>query len=395
MNSTISTRWTQWNYPTTVWVGAGRIRELPAACKAAGLQRPLLVTDTGLADHPMIQAAFAGLLSGAPETRLFSQIKSNPTDRNVADGVARFQTGNHDGVVAIGGGSALDAAKAIALMSGQNRPLWDFEDVGDGWTRANSGGIVPLVAVPTTAGTGSEVGRAAVITRESTHEKKIIFHPNMMPVRVILDPELTVGLPPALTAATGIDAFSHGFEAFFAPGFHPLADGIALRGMAIVKDYLPRAVAEGTDLEARLHMLAAAAMGATAFQKGLGAVHGLAHAVGAVHDTPHGLTIGILLPYVLAYNAPAVAAKIVTLSRTLELPGTDARGLLRWLLDFRQRIGIPHTLADLSIPLESVEQISNLAFSDPSTSGNPRSIRATDYADLFRAAHAGSVDLPT
>lgn len=390
----MSTIRTQWNYPTTVWVGAGRIRELSAACREAGLQRPLLVTDTGLAGHPMIQRALASLQSWAPETARFSEVQSNPTERNIADGVAVFRAGNHDGVVAMGGGSALDAGKAIAFMSGQDRPIWDFEDVGDGWTRADPAGIAPVVAVPTTAGTGSEVGRAAVITRESTHEKKIIFHPRMLPARVILDPELTIGLPPTLTAATGIDAFSHGFEAFFAPGFHPLADGIALRGMAIVKEYLPRAVAEGTDLEARLHLLAAAAMGATAFQKGLGAVHGLAHAVGAIHDTPHGLTIGILLPYVLAYNAPAVAAKIVMLSRTLDLPGTDARGLLGWLLDFRERIGIPHSLASLGIPADSVEAISHLALADPSTSGNPRAVRATDYAALFRAAHAGALDLP-
>jgi alcohol dehydrogenase class IV len=384
----------QWNYPTTVWVGPGRVRELPQACQAAGLRRPLLVTDSGLAGHPMIQEALARLQVEAPETRLFSRVKSNPTDGNVSEGVTAFQAGRHDGVVAMGGGSALDAGKAIAFLAGQDRPLWDFEDIGDYWTRAKSDGIAPVVAVPTTAGTGSEVGRAAVITRESTHEKKIIFHPRMLPVRVILDPELTVGLPPALTAATGIDAFSHCFEAFFAPGFHPMADGIALRGMALIKEHLPRAVATGTDLEARLEMLAAAAMGAAAFQKGLGAVHGLAHALGAIHDTPHGLTIGILLPYVLAYNAPVLHAKIVTLSRALDLPGTDARGLLGWLLGFREQIGIPPTLAGIGVPDSAGERIGELAMADPSTAGNPRPIRAADYVALFRDAHAGTIQMP-
>jgi len=384
----------QWNYPTTVWVGPGRIRELPQACQAAGLRRPLLVTDAGLAGHPMIQEALAQLLVEAPETQLFSRVKSNPTDGNVAEGVTAFQAGSHDGVVAMGGGSALDAGKAIAFMSGQDRPLWDFEDIGDQWTRAQSDGVAPVVAVPTTAGTGSEVGRAAVITRESAHEKKIIFHPRMLPVRVILDPELTVGLPPALTAATGIDAFSHCFEAFFAPGFHPMADGIALRGMALIKEHLPRAVATGTDLEARLEMLAAATMGAAAFQKGLGAVHGLAHALGAIHDTPHGLTIGILLPYVLAFNAPVLQAKIITLSRALDLPGTDARGFLGWLLGFREQIGIPPTLASFGVPASAGERIGELAMADPSTAGNPRPMCAADYVALFRDAHSGSLHLP-
>jgi len=275
----------KWNYPTTVWVGAGRAGELPEACKSAAIQRPLLVTDAGLAKHSLVEDAFNQLCSAFPKTACFSQVKSNPTDRNVTEGVAAFREGGHDGVVAPGGGSALDAGKAIAFMAGQQRPIWDFEDVGDWWTRAETDGIAPIVAVPTTAGTGSEVGRAAVITAEQTHLKKIIFHPKMLPAIAILDPELTRGLPPSLTAASGIDAFSHCFEAFFAPGYHPLADGIALHGMQLVKAHLPRAFADGHNLEARMQMLAAASMGATAFQKGLGGVHGLAHAIGALHDT--------------------------------------------------------------------------------------------------------------
>lgn len=381
-----------WNYPTSVRVGAGRIAELPGACKTLGVRRPLLVTDSGLASHPMIEGALSRLREASCPAGLFSQVKSNPTGQNVSDGVEAYRAGNHDGVIAFGGGSGLDAGKTIAFMSGQDRPVWDFEDREDWWTRARPEGIAPIVAVPTTAGTGSEVGRAAVITNEVSHEKKIIFHPRMLPGVVILDPELTVGLGPELTAATGIDAFSHCFEAFFARGFHPLADGIALQGMSLVQQYLPQALADGGNLVARQQMLAAAAMGATAFQKGLGAVHSLAHAIGALYDTHHGRTIGILLPYVLVFNAPSIASRIAVLARTLELPGRNATDLLDWLVRFRQQIGIPHTLADLGIPLDAAAAVARLAFADPSTGGNPREITVADFATIFRAAREGVRD---
>jgi alcohol dehydrogenase class IV len=388
MNASLTSKW---NYPTTVWVGPGRIKELSKACGETGIRRPLLVTDSGLATHDIVQAMLADLRKAAPAGRLFSRVKSNPIETNVIEGVEAFRAGGHDGVVAIGGGSGLDAGKAIALMVGQQRPLWDFEDIDDWWMRANADGIAPVVAVPTTAGTGSEVGRAAVITRETTHEKKIIFHPKMMPALVILDPELTIGLPPKITAATGIDAFGHCFEAFFAPGFHPLADGIALHGMGLAKRFLPRAYSTGTDLDARSQMLAVASMGATAFQKGLGGVHGLAHAIGALHDAHHGLIVGILLPYVLAFNAPSISDRISQLAVFLDLPDRSASGLLEWLLAFRKDLNIPHTLAEAGIQNQDGVRISELAVADPSTLGNPRAIQAADYARIFQAAYVGNL----
>lgn len=381
----------KWNYPTTVWVGVGRAADLPQACRSTGIQRPLLVTDADLAPHPMVQDALTRLRTVCPETGCFSKVKSNPTGQNVTEGVAAFRAGGHDGVVALGGGSALDAGKAIAFMAGQRRPIWDFEDVDDWWTRAETEGIAPIVAVPTTAGTGSEVGRAAVITAEETHLKKIIFHPKMLPALAILDPELTRGLPQALTAASGIDAFSHCFEAFFAPGYHPLADGIALHGMRLVKTHLPRAFANGNDLEARMHMLSAASMGATAFQKGLGGVHGLAHAIGALHDTHHGLTVGILLPYVLTFNAPVVLDKISMVASALNLSESTPEALVAWLVAFRQELGIPHSLTKLGLNQDSMQPISELALSDPSTAGNPRPLTATAYASIYRAACEGQL----
>jgi len=352
-----------------------------------------MVTDSGFATHDLVQDALAQLQKTTPSARLFSRVKCNPTETNVREGVEAFREGGHDGVVAFGGGSGLDAGKAIAFLVGQQRPLWDFEDIDDWWTRARTDGIAPVVAVPTTAGTGSEVGRAAVITREATHEKKIIFHPKMMPALAILDPELTVGLPRKITAATGIDAFGHCFEAFFAPGFHPLADGIAVHGMGLAKRFLPRACASGMDLEARAQMMAVASMGATAFQKGLGAAHGLAHAISAHHDTHHGLIIGILLPYVLAFNAPGISDRISRLATSLDLPDRSSTGLLEWLLAFRKDLDIPHTLVEAGIRNQNLDRISELALADPSTGGNPRTIEAADYAGIFRAASVGDLAL--
>jgi alcohol dehydrogenase len=378
-----------WNYPTTVWAGPGRISELPAACTKLGIKRPLLVTDEGLREAPMVRRAHA-LVAG---TGLFARVRGNPVAANIEDGLAAYRAGSHDGVIAFGGGSALDAGKVIAFMSGQTRPLWEFEDVADWWTRADPKGIAPVVAVPTTAGTGSEVGRAGVVVNEATHQKKIIFHPQMMPGVVISDPELTVGLPPAITAATGMDAFVHCFEAFCAPGFHPLADGIALEGMRLIQTYLPRACEHGADLEARSCMLAAASMGATAFQKGLGGVHAIAHPVGAHFNTHHGLTNAILLPYVITYNRPAIEARVAIITRVLDLRGEPFGALFEWVLAFRERLGIPHTLAALGVPAASAGLIGREAALDPSAGGNPQPADAAAYARIFRAAVQGDLAL--
>jgi alcohol dehydrogenase class IV len=378
-----------WNYPTTIWAGPGRIAELPAACALLSIQRPLLVTDEGLRNAPMVQQALALV----PGTGLFADVRGNPVAANIEAGLAAYRAGNHDGVIAFGGGSAIDAGKVIAFMSGQTRPLWDFEDVGDWWTRADRRGMAPVVAVPTTAGTGSEVGRAGVVINEATHQKKIIFHPQMMPGVVISDPELTVGLPPGLTAATGIDAFVHCFEAYCAPGFHPLADGVALEGMRLIQTYLPRACDNGRDIEARSRMLAAASMGATAFQKGLGAVHAIAHPVGAHFNTHHGLTNAIVLPYVMVHNRPAIEDRIQLIARTLGLSGEPHRAMLEWVLAFRERLHIPHSLAAIGVTFDSHETIGHEASLDPSAGGNPLPTDAATYARLFRSAVKGDLTL--
>jgi alcohol dehydrogenase class IV len=376
-----------WNYPTTVWAGPGRIAELADACARTGIRRPLLVTDRGLAAAPMIQRAAAALGGAAT----FAEVQGNPTSGHVEQGLAHYRAGGHDGVVAFGGGAALDTGKVIAFMSGQSRPLWDFEDVGDWWTRALPSGIAPVVAVPTTAGTGSEVGRAGVILNVATHQKKIIFHPLMMPRLVILDAELTVGLPPAITAATGMDAFVHCFEAFCAPGFHPLADGIALEGMRLIATYLPRACANGRDIEARGQMLAAASMGATAFQKGLGAVHAIAHPVGSWYDTHHGLTNAVILPYVMTFNRAAIADKCEVIARALNLPAPGFAALFAWVLALRRTLGIPHTLAEIGVRLDQPAVIGEEAAKDPSAGGNPLPLDARVLERIFRAAVNGEL----
>ena len=377
-----------WNYPTTIWAGPGRISELGKACSQVGMQRPLIVTDEGLINAPMIKHAVAAL-SGAA---LFGAVRGNPAASHVEAGLRAYHAGGHDGVVAFGGGSALDAGKVVAFMSGQTRPLWDFEDVGDWWARANPAGIAPVVAVPTTAGTGSEVGRAGVILNEETHQKKIIFHPQMMPRIVILDAELTVGLPRAVTAATGIDAFVHCFEAFCAPGFHPLADGVALEGMRLIRRYLPRACADGTDIEARANMLAAASMGATAFQKGLGGVHAIAHPVGSWFNTHHGLTNAVILPYVMTYNRHAIADKADVIARVLDLPARGYDGFFDWVLNLRRELGIPHSLAEIGVHTDNAAVIGSEAAIDPSAGGNPIVVNAAQLEHIFRAAVAGKLD---
>jgi alcohol dehydrogenase class IV len=378
-----------WNYPTTVWAGPGRIAELGAACARLQVQRPLLVTDEGLRDAAIVRRARALV----PAAGLFAGVRGNPVAANIEAGLAAYRAGDHDGVIAFGGGSALDGGKVIAFMSGQTRPLWDFEDVGDWWTRADPRGIAPVVAVPTTAGTGSEVGRAGVVVNEATQQKKIIFHPLMMPGVVISDPELTVGLPPAITAATGMDAFVHCFEAYCAPGFHPLADGIALEGMRLIQTYLPRACENGADIEARSRMLAAASMGATAFQKGLGGVHAIAHPVGAHYNTHHGLTNAVLLPYVMVHNRAAIEAHLAVIARVLNLPGEPYAALFEWVLGFRERLRIPHSLAEIGVPSRDAALIGREAELDPSAAGNPLPTKAAAYARIFRAAVRGDLTL--
>ncbi|QOZ24289.1 iron-containing alcohol dehydrogenase [Bradyrhizobium sp. CCBAU 51753] len=380
-----------WNFPTRVVTGAGRIAELPEACRTNGLSRPLLVTDQGLAKTDLIAGIVNRVREAGIPLAVFSDVKTNPTEANLTAGVEAFKAGGHDGVIAVGGGSALDVGKCVAFMVAQSRPVWDFEDIGDWWTRANTTGIAPIIAVPTTAGTGSEVGRAGVITREDTHEKKIIFHPMMMPRIAIEDPELAVGLSPFLTMATGMDALSHCFEAYCVKAFHPLADGVALEGMKIVDSYLPRAVKNGRDLEARAYMFAAASMGATAFQKGLGAIHSVSHPVGARYDTHHGLTNAVVFPYVLVCNKAAIADKIPHIARALNLPGQDFDAVLSWLLAFRKRLGVPHTLAELGVKEADAGTIAADAVKDPTAGANPRPLTEPEFKQLTLAAIRGDL----
>jgi alcohol dehydrogenase class IV len=379
-----------WNYPTSVRFGAGRIGELAQHARAAGMTRPLFVTDPGLAAMPMTKAAFDSLSAAGLRAAMFTDVKPNPIAANIEAGIVALRAGKHDGVVAFGGGSALDAGKVIAFMAGQTRPMWDFEDVGDWWTRADPHGILPIVAVPTTAGTGSEVGRAGVVTDESTHTKKVIFHPKMMPAVALCDPELTVGMPAKITAGTGMDALAHCLEAYCGPFFHPLADGVALEGMRLCKEALPRAVKDGRDLEARAMMMAAAAMGATAFQKALGAIHSLSHPVGALYDLHHGLLNGVFMPYVLAFNRAEIEPKLARVAAYLGIPG-GFEGFLKWTLDLRREIGIPHTLRELGVDATRIDLIATMAPKDPTAGGNPVPLDEAGARRIFTMALEGKM----
>ena len=380
-----------WNYPTAIRFGSGRIEELPDACAKLGITRPLLVTDPGLAGSDMVERALALCTDSALPAAPFSELASNPVGSNVAAAVAAYRAGGHDGIIGFGGGSALDVAKATALMAGQRRPIWDFEDHEDWYLRADADAIAPVVAVPTTAGTGSEVGRVAVITDEDERCKKLIFHPKLMPGAVILDPALTLSLPTELTAATGMDALAHNLEAYCARGFHPLADGIALEGLRLIRDWLPIAVRDGTDLSARAHMLVASTMGATAFQKGLGAIHALSHPVGALYNAHHGLTNAVFMPYVLAFNRPLLDERLTRLARFLDLPGDGADGVMEWVLALRREIGIPHSLADLGVAESGVAELVALAEIDQARACNPRDLSTRDLTQLFIDAIRGEV----
>ncbi|MDC6448117.1 iron-containing alcohol dehydrogenase [Alphaproteobacteria bacterium] len=377
-----------WNYPTSIWFGEKRISEIQQACKNLNISNPLIVTDPGILKTNIVEKINDALNSPA---KIFSDVQSNPTGKNVEDGVENFNSNNHDGVIAVGGGSGMDVGKGIAFMAGQERPLWDFEDIGDYWTRANSEVIRPIIAVPTTAGTGSETGRAGVYTNEETHEKKIIFHPKMLPSIVILDPELTVPLPKSLTAFTGMDALAHCLEAYSSNFFHPLSQGIALEGLSIIKKYLIKAYEDGSNIEARGNMLATSSMGSIAFQKGLGAIHSLSHPVGAIYNTHHGLTNAVFMPYVLKKNRKVIEEKIISLSRYLNLQEQTFDGFMSWILDLREKLSIPHTLKELINDDSKFTEMSKMAKNDPSTGGNPISLEVSDFYDLYQDSYKGNL----
>lgn len=371
-----------WSYPTPIKMGRGRIKELADACKTLGIKKPLLVTDRGLASMAITGHALDILEQAGLGRSIFADVDPNPNEINLEAGVKAFKDGGHDGVVAFGGGSGLDLGKAVAFMAGQTRPVWDFEDVDDWWTRANVEGIAPIVAVPTTAGTGSEVGRASVITNSQTHVKKIIFHPKFLPGVVICDPELTVGMPKAITAGTGMDAFAHCLEAYSSPFFHPMSQGIALEGMRLVKEFLPRAYKDGTDIEARSNMMAAAAMGAVAFQKGLGAIHALSHPIGAVYNTHHGMTNAVVMPAVLRFNRAAIEEKIARAAAYLGIEG-GFDGFYDYVLELRKELGVPENLTAMGIKPDRVDELTAEAIKDPSCGGNPVAMTAENTKALF------------
>jgi len=380
-----------WNYPTQIHVGPGRRVELADYCQSLKIQRPLIVTDRMLLGLPLVQEVLAALSAAGLAPGVFSEVNGNPTGSEVGAGCQAYRAGGHDGVLAIGGGSAMDVGKTIAVMAHQRCALFDLEDIGDQWQRADASVIQPIIAVPTTAGTGSEVGRAALIKETETTRKVIIFHPQMLPKIVLLDADFTVGLPPHLTAATGMDALSHLLEAYCSPVFHPMAEGIARQGMVIVRDYLIRAVANGADLDARTQMQIASMMGATAFQKGLGAMHALAHPLGAYHNAHHGLLNAILMPYVLQANRSVIEAPLASLARHLEV-GSTCEDFLAWVLALRDEVGIPHRLTEAISETVDVPAIARAAILDPSAATNPIQFKAMEYERVLRAAMSGVVD---
>ena len=381
-----------WNYPTTMWVGENRIKDLGAACKNLNINKPLLVTDKGLANSDIVKNSLNDLKMEGFEVELYSNVVGNPTGTNVTEGADYYKKKSCDGVIAFGGGSGLDVGKAIAFMSGQKLPLWDFEDVGDNWTKASSDNIAPIIAVPTTAGTGSETGRASVILNEETGVKNIIFHPKFLPSIVILDPVLTVGLPAKITAATGMDALAHNLEAYCAPGYHPMADGIALEGMKIINDWLLEAVNNGSNIEARKNMLTAASMGSTAFQKGLGAIHSLSHPVNALNNIHHGVSNAIFMPYVLTFNKDVIQKKIIKISNYLDLEDKFFDGFVNWVLDLRKKLDIPHKLSEVIDEKDfDLDRLSKMALDDPSTGGNPKKLTENDMKIMYQHSMSGEL----
>ena len=381
-----------WNYPTTMWVGQDRIKDLGEACKNLNIKKPLLVTDKGLASSDIIKNSLSNLKQVGFEVELYSNVIGNPTGTNVIEGVESYKKNNCDGVIAFGGGSGLDVGKAIAFMSGQSLSIWEFEDVGDNWTKANSDKIAPIIAVPTTAGTGSETGRASVILNEETGVKKIIFHPKFLPSIVILDPLLTVGLPSKITAATGMDALAHNLEAYCAPGFHPMADGIALEGMRLIDKWLLVAVKNGLNIDARMNMLTAASMGSTAFQKGLGAIHSLSHPVNALNNVHHGLSNAIFMPYVLTFNKDVIEKRIIKICEYLEFKNKSFDEFLNWVLNLRKKLDIPHKLSEVIKEEDfDIERLSKMALEDPSTGGNPKKLSVEDMKVMYEHSMSGKL----
>jgi alcohol dehydrogenase class IV len=381
-----------WNYPTTMWVGENRVNDIAQACKNLNILKPLFVTDKGLAETDIVKKTISILKNKKINVELFSNVVGNPTGTNVNEGVESFRKNNCDGVICFGGGSGLDVGKSIAFMSAQSLPIWEFEDVGDNWTKANSEKIAPIIAVPTTAGTGSETGRAAVILNEETGVKKIIFHPKFLPSIVILDPVLTVGLPPKITAATGMDALAHNLEAYCAPGYHPMADGIALEGIKLIDKWLLEAVNNGSNLEARMNMLTAASMGATAFQKGLGAIHSLSHPVNALNNVHHGLSNAIFMPYVLTFNKDVIEKKIIKICDYLELQDRSFNGFINWVLDLRKKLNMPHKLSEVIDEKDfQLDRLSKMALEDPSTGGNPKKLSEADMKIMYQHSMSGTL----
>ena len=381
-----------WNYPTTMWVGENRIIDIAEACKFLNILKPLMVTDKGLAETEIVKKTLSVLKDNNLNTQLYSNVVGNPTGNNVIEGVESYKKNDCDGVIAFGGGSGLDVGKAIAFMSGQTLPIWDFEDVGDNWKKANSDSIPPIIAIPTTAGTGSETGRASVILNEQTGVKNIIFHPKFLPSIVILDPVLTVGLPPKLTAATGMDALAHNLEAYCAPGYHPMADGIALEGMRLINKWLLEAVNNGSNLEARMNMITAASMGSTAFQKGLGAIHSLSHPVNALNNVHHGLSNAIFMPYVLTFNKKVIEKKIIKICDYLELKDRSFDGFINWVLVLRKKLNIPHKLSEVIKEKDlQLDRLSKMALDDPSTGGNPKKLTEADMKTMYQHSMSGTL----
>ena len=373
-----------WSYPTTIRFGAGRIQELGDACTSAGISNPLLVTDRILADLSITERLLGLLAKAGFGKSLFAAVDPNPSDINLEAGIFTFKEGDHDGIVALGGGSAIDLGKLIAFMSNQTKPVWDFEDLGDNWRRADPTVIAPIVAVPTTAGTGSEVGRAGVIFNSKDRVKKIIFHPKVLPSIAICDPELTVGMPPSITVGTGMDAFAHCLEAFSSPFYHPMSHGIALEGMRLVSKHLPRVVQDANNIESRAHMMSAAAMGAVAFQKGLGAVHAISHPVGAIYNTHHGTTNAVVMPAVLALNRQVIEEKISKAAAYLEIKG-GFDGFYDFVVEFRQALGVPNRLREMGVKHDEVERMTQMALIDPSGLGNPVPLNYNNVMDLYEA----------
>ena len=380
-----------WNYPTTIWVGKDRIKDLYLACSNLKIQNPLFVTDKDLINLPMVKEVISKIKNKIDNIVVFSDFSGNPFGENVEEGVKEFKKNNCDGVIAFGGGSGLDVGKAIAFMSAQTRPIWDFEDIGDYWKRANNENIPPIIAIPTTAGTGSETGRASAIINKETGVKKIIFHPKFLPSIVILDPILTKDLSPRLTGATGMDALAHYLEAFCAPGFHPMADGIAIEGMKLIKKSLLNAVHNGNDLDARSDLLAAASMGSTAFQKGLGAIHSLSHPLNAKFNIHHGLSNAIFMPYVLTFNREAIEERIISICDYLNL-SKSFNSFLEWILDLRKELEIPHKLSDvIDINKLDIDELSEMALNDPSTASNPKTLTISDMKIIYKNSISGEL----